>query len=233
MLCEFPVVFANIQWPCPRQQCWCDVLIGSDTLESDTLGRAVSPLGAGSVKLRDLCQADGTSVDSLPRSWVAGAVEDVFLALVLSVVRADTASWILLVQDHVLYTIHAALHSPWGADLLWELWKVFTGESSFVLMAFCIMLLSAIFYFGICGTAIFFSSHWWLVHILMWFMSMHYFSGAPLWSWASCGLHAIWGSQAQQPTQEKQKLTVLINQVLREVLVTITNIGKLHNPIFL
>lgn len=39
---------------------------------------------------------------------------------------------------------------------------------------------------------------------------------------ASCGLHAIWGSQAQQPTQEKQKLTVLINQVLREVLVTIT-----------
>lgn len=39
---------------------------------------------------------------------------------------------------------------------------------------------------------------------------------------ASCGLNAIWGSQAQQPTQEKQKLTMLINQVLREILVKIT-----------
>lgn len=101
----------------------------------------------------------------LPRFWVAGAVEDVFSALVLSV-RASTSSWILLVQEHVaLYATHV-LHSLWWADLLWGLWKVFIGESSFYVdghlynAALCHFILGSVAW-------LFFPSRWWLVYILM------------------------------------------------------------------
>lgn len=179
VLCEFPVVFATSSYQVPCQQCWCDMLIGSDTLESDKTQMCYQLPGAGSVVERPL-SGWWIICGFLPRFWVAGAVEDVFLALVLSI-RGNTASWILLVQDHVaLYATHAALHSPWWADLLWELWEVFIGESSFYVDG---LLYNAALCHFILGSVprLFFSSHWWLVYILMWFMSMHY-SGAPLWS---------------------------------------------------
>lgn len=54
------------------------------TLWSQIRLRTVSQSpGAGSVVERLLCQADGVICGFLPRSWVAGAVEDVFLAPVL------------------------------------------------------------------------------------------------------------------------------------------------------
>ena len=165
MLCEFPVVFTTSSYHIPCQQCWCYVIFGSDTLESDKTLPCYQLPGAGSVDERPL-SGWRFLCGFLPRFWVAGAVEDVFLVLVLSV-RANTSSWILLVEEHVaLYATHVVLHSPWWADLLWGLWKVFIGESSFYVdgllynAALCHFILGSVAW-------LFFSSRWWLVYILM------------------------------------------------------------------